>query len=91
MLKSLDVNKATGQDGITAKYLHAAAFAVAESLSHLFNLSLANGVLPKEWKTTRVVPIFKAVSKSNLSNYLPISILPGVQAISMQSAPLIPP
>ena len=84
VLKSLDVNKATGLDGITAKCLHAAAPAVAGSLSHLFNLSLANGVLAKEWKTARAVPIFKAGSKSNLSNYRPISILPVVAKVFEQ-------
>lgn len=82
VLKSLDVNKATGLDGITAKCVHVAAPAIAGSLSHLFNLSLANGVFPNDWKTARVVPIFKAAgNKSDLSNYRPISILPVVTKV----------
>ena len=81
VLQSLDVNKFTGLDGITSKCLHVAAPAIAGCLSHLFNLSLANGVFPKEWKTMRVTPIFKAGSRLELSNYCPISVLPLVAKV----------
>ena len=75
VLQSLDVNKDTGLDGIRAKCLHVAAPVISGSLSHLFNLSLTNGVFPKEWKTARVTPTFKAGNRSDLSNYRPISVL----------------
>ena len=47
-LKSLDMNKATGFDGISAKCLRITAPAIAGSLNHLFNLILAREEIPQE-------------------------------------------
>ena len=77
-LKSLDKNKATGLDGISAKCLRITASAIAGSLNHVFNLSLASGEIPQEWKNAKVTPIFKAGNKMNIKNYRPISVLPVV-------------
>ena len=76
------MNKATGLDGISAKCLRITAQAIAGSLNHLFNLSLARGEIPQEWKTARVTPIFKAGSEMNIENYQPISVLPVVVKVA---------
>ena len=70
----------TGLDGISAKCLRITAPAIAGSLNHVFNLSLASGEIPQlqEWKNARVTPIFKAGSETNIENYGPISVLPVV-------------
>ena len=70
-LKSLDKNKVTGLDGISAKYLRITAPAIAGSL---FNLSLASGEIPQEWKNAKVTPIFKAGSDTNIENYISQSL-----------------
>ena len=67
------MNKATGLDGISAKCLRITAQAIAGSLNHLFNLSLARGEIPQEWKTAKVTQL--AVNM-NIENYRPISVLP---------------
>ena len=48
---------------------------LASSLTHIFNLVISTGIIPKDWKSARVTPIFKADSKVDPANYRPISVL----------------
>jgi len=50
LLAALDVTKASGQDGISARMLRYTAPSIASSLTQLFNLSLKSGVIPSAWK-----------------------------------------
>ena len=59
ILKSLDISKATGPDGISARLLRQVAPAISESLTKLFNISLAENKFPSEWKKANEIPIFK--------------------------------
>ncbi len=47
-LKTLDINKATGPDGIPAKLLKQTASTIAPSLCKLFDKSLHLGAVPEE-------------------------------------------
>ena len=76
ILSHLDAVKATGTDGISAKMLKAVAFTIAPSLTKLFNLSLSNGIIPSEWKTSTIVPVPKGPNRSSPSGYRPVSLLP---------------
>ena len=67
MLQHLDVNKATGPDGIAPRLLKETAQQIAPSLSQLFNKSLACGVVPDDWKLANIVPVFKKVSKASVN------------------------
>jgi hypothetical protein len=73
-LRTLDVNKATGPDGISPRLLKETAHQIAPSLSTLFNRSLDSGSLPEEWKLANI-PVFKKGDKSFIENYRPISLL----------------
>ena len=57
ILKSLNVNKATGPDGISNFLLKNTADVLAKPLCKLFNYSLEAGVFPNDWKTSNVVPV----------------------------------
>ena len=50
MLESLDVNEATGQDGISSKNLKVGADEISISLSTLYNSCLKKGEWPNDWK-----------------------------------------
>ena len=50
-------------------------------LTHILNLSLSSGKVPDQLKIARVVPIHKKERKDTLSNYRPISVLPGFSKI----------
>ena len=75
LLKSLDVSKANGPDGISARMLRSTANAIAPSLTKLFNCSIACGRPPADWKTSSVVPIPKKPGAKSTSDYRPISLL----------------
>ena len=50
-------------------------------LTHIFNLSLDIGYVPKCWKKKRATPLFKKGSTDDTNNYRTISILPGTMKI----------
>ena len=75
LLKSLDVNKANGPDGISARMLKSTANAITPSLTKLLNCSIAHGRPPNSWKTALVVPIPKIPRAKNTSDFRPISLL----------------
>ncbi|KAI8481229.1 hypothetical protein Bbelb_410320 [Branchiostoma belcheri] len=74
-LLKLRTKKSTGLDKIPAKLLKDSAPVIVKPLTHIFNLSIATGEIPKEWKMARVSPIYKSGSREIVSNYRPVSIL----------------
>ncbi len=50
-------------------------------LSHIFNLSLTNGVFPTQLKNCRVIPVFKAGDHAECDNYRPISLLSSISKV----------
>ena len=77
-LSRLQVSEASGVDGIRASILRVTAPAIARSLCHLFNLSLHSGVVPREWKAAKIIPVPKSKAKGGVSfgDFRPISVLP---------------
>jgi hypothetical protein len=73
VLRTLDVDKATGPDKIPAVSLKNCA--ASPSLCELFNKSLSCGKLPREWKLSNISPIPKKNPSHEVSNYRPKSLL----------------
>ena len=81
-LKTLDVNKATGPDGIPVRILKEFASDLAPILSKIFLLSYKQGKYPNAWKSAIVQPILKhGCDKTDPSNYRPISIVSAVAKV----------
>ena len=76
ILKSLASKCSSGWDDIPQKVIKSSPFNVVRVLSHIFNLSIQEGVFPEKMKIAKVIPIFKKGSKANVENYRPISLLP---------------
>ena len=76
-IHSLNVSKATGLDGLSARFLKDGANQITSAIAHIINLSLYSGrrPIPDDMKTARVVPLHKKNSKSEPENYRPVSIL----------------
>ena len=54
---------------------------ISEQLADLFNLFFTTSTFPTLLKTDKVIPIHKKYSKSNLTNYRPISLLSNLDKI----------
>ena len=74
LIKSLNINKASGPDNISARVLTICAEEIAPILMILFTQSFNSGELPNDWLTANITPVFKKGDKSNPSNYSPISL-----------------
>ena len=77
LLNSLDVSKASGPDGISARMLKATSNEIAPSITALFNLSIRCNRPPREWKKSHIVPVPKQkTSNPTPEDFRPISLLP---------------
>ena len=79
---NLSTNKADGLHSISAHLLKASFPFTVASLTHIFNSVISTGIIPSEWKSTRVPPIFKADLKVYPPNYRPLSVLSFIATLS---------
>ena len=77
----LEPSKATGLDGLGPRVLKMAASVISPSITLLVNKSIATGIFPAQLKQAKVLPVYKGGTKSDPSNYRPISILLTVSKI----------
>ena len=70
----LQSDKSPGPDGLHPHLLKSCAQALAKPLSLIFRCSYETGTLPTDWKLAHISPVFKKGSKSDPSNYRPISL-----------------
>lgn len=74
-LQSLDETKGPGPDKIPAIFIKKCSQSLTPPLQMIFNSSITQGRCPTLWKTSYVIPVFKAGDKSTVTNYRPISLL----------------
>ena len=67
-LQNLKINKATGTDGINAKYLKVSAPVNSKHLAAILNLSIQSNSYPGALKKAKVTPIFKKGKKRTSIN-----------------------
>ena len=75
LCKEICVGKSSAID-LLSRVLKDAFLVLTLQLVYLFNLSLSSGNFPQKWKMATVIPLFKGGSRSDVSNYRPISLLP---------------
>lgn len=73
-LKALKPNKSPGLDNQHPRVLSEVAEEICDPVTHIANLSLHEGKLPKQWKEAVVIPIFKKGQKCDPGNYRPVSL-----------------
>ena len=74
LLLSIDGNSAMGPDGIHPLVLKRCAVTLARPLHVIFERTLKEGSIPKAWKQSSVIPIFKKGTRYDPLNYRPISL-----------------
>ena len=63
-------------------FLKISANLIANSLTHIYNLTLSTSDIPADFKVARVTPVYKRKgSKSDINNYRPISVIPTLAKI----------
>ena len=70
-----------GLDNIPARLLIGSADNVPKPLAEIINCSLKSGLVPLDFKSARVIPLFKKGKVVEMDNYRPISILPTVSKL----------
>ena len=75
-LKALNSKKSSGLPDIPVRLVKNGAEALVRPLTLLMNRTINEGSLPADWKHAIVTPVHKAGSKSDPSNFRPISVLP---------------
>ena len=73
-LKNLAPNKAPGPDQLPPWFLKIAAEELAPILTNIFQSSVDNGILPRQWQEANIIGIFKKGDKSKPENYRPVSL-----------------
>lgn len=73
ILKRLDARRSCGPDNISPKIVKTFAVELSDILAHIFNCSLEEGRVPKQWKEAVISPIPKK-SPATVENLRPISL-----------------
>ena len=81
IVKEMKSKTSSDMFGVSNMFVKKTIDLLLQPLTHIFNLSLTTGKIPTNLKMAKVIPIYKlsqkdAESKSNMSNYRPISLLP---------------
>ena len=74
LLRKLKSDKSPGPDNLHPRVLKECAAELARPLTLLFKTSMKDGTLPQAWKEANVTPIFKKGTRSDASNYRPVSL-----------------
>ena len=75
IIKSLNINKAKGPDGISAKFVKISADIIDCHTANIINEDISNNKFSENAKTATVTPIFKKGDKTEIKNYRPVSLL----------------
>lgn len=73
-IDKLQLGKAPGLDSISTNILKNFKQELVYPLKVIFSHSLQTGEVPTDWKTAKVIPIFKKGAKGDTSNYRPVSL-----------------
>ena len=63
-----------GSDGMHGRILTNCTGSLSHSMSILFKTSYNSGLLPGEWKSAYIIPVYKKGPKDDIEDYRPISL-----------------
>jgi hypothetical protein len=75
IINNLDDSSCHGDDDIPVSVIKSVADLIAPQLSLIINHSISKALFPSDLKLAKVIPLYKSGSRTDPSNYRPISIL----------------
>ena len=81
IVKSLQPKSSLDVDGISTKLIKKIAVEISRPMSHIFNLSLTQGIFPSKLKKGCTVPVFKSGDQFSCDNYRPIALLSSLSKV----------
>ena len=69
-LKDLSSKKCEGYDRIPVCFLYDCRVTLLQPLSALFQKIYKTGIIPEQWKISKIIPIYKSGNKDEIENYL---------------------
>ena len=72
--KQVNIHKAAGPDQLPGRVLRACADQLTSVINDIFNLSLAESVIPTCFKQTTIVPVPKTTKVTYLNDYRPVAL-----------------
>jgi exonuclease III len=81
IIKSLKNTNSVGYDGLSTIVIKHCSEQLMTPLSHIINLSIAQGVFPDDLKVTILKPLYKKGDREACDNYRPIALIPVVSKI----------
>ena len=76
VLLAVNPRKAAGPDGVPGKVLRACANQLSHIFCRIFNLSLAQAVIPTCLKSATIIPVPKKTPTTSLNDYRPVALTP---------------
>ena len=73
-IDAMRANAAPGPDKQCPRLLKPVSAHICTPLSTIFRKSLDEGVVPADWRSANVTPVFKKGSKASVGNYRPVSL-----------------
>lgn len=73
-LRKICTSKAAGPDGVSPRVLRACATELGEPLQRIFNMSLDQRRVPRQWKTSCIVPVPKKPQPKELNDFRPVAL-----------------
>ena len=81
ILDNLSPRKTVGADGISPHLLRLSAPVMAEEITRLINVLIANRSWPDEWKWGNLTLVFKKDEDTRKENYRPVSVLTALSKV----------
>ena len=81
VVNKLKSKTSSGHDDVSSKLIKESINEIVNPLTHIINCSFNTGIVPRQMKIAKVIPIYKASDSTLLKNYRPISLLPAFSKI----------
>ena len=74
-IELLQNKKTVDSDGISSAFIKKISLTISKPLQIIFSKSFSDGVIPQQFKQSKIIPLFKSGDRTCMDNYRPIALL----------------